>query len=251
METARKLIAGNWKMNGQRAAVQQFAASLIGRLAGRKPPCDMLVCPPAPLLDVLRDALAGAPVALGGQDCHSAPKGAHTGDVAAAMLVDAGCSYVIVGHSERRAAYHETDAIVAAKATAAAAAGLHPIICLGESAEQRQRGETLAVVAGQLAGSLPADPPPARMVVAYEPLWAIGSGAIPTADEIAQVHGHLRARLVERFGAAGRSIRLLYGGSVKPTNADGIVRIPAVDGLLVGGASLLADDFWAICAACA
>jgi len=251
VDSVRKLIAGNWKMNGRRDAAQQFAAALIGRLAGQKPPCDMLVCPPAPLLDVLRGALAGAPVALGGQDCHSAPKGAHTGDVAAAMLVDAGCSHVIVGHSERRAAYHETDAIVAAKAAAAAAAGLHPIICLGESAEQRRRGETLAVVADQLAGSLPVDATPARCVVAYEPLWAIGSGAIPTADEIAQVHGHLRARLVERFGAAGQSIRLLYGGSVKPTNAGGIVRIPAVDGLLVGGASLLADDFWAICAACA
>jgi triosephosphate isomerase len=210
----------------------------------------MLVCPPAPLLDVLRGALAGAGVALGGQDCHSAPKGAHTGDVAAVMLAEAGCSHVIVGHSERRAAYRETDAMVAAKAAAAMAVGLIPIVCLGESAEQHQRGETLSVVAGQLAGSLPADLAPARCVVAYEPIWAIGSGTIPTADEIARVHGHLRARLRERFGAAGEGVRLLYGGSAKPDNAGGIVRIPAVDGLLVGGASLLADDFWAICAGC-
>jgi len=251
VEQARKLVAGNWKMNGERTAAQQFAAALIRHLGGRPPPCDLLVCPPAPLIDLLRAALAGAPVALGGQDCHSAPKGAHTGDVAAAMLTDAGCSHVIVGHSERRAAYRETDETVAAKAAAAAAAGLSPIVCLGESAEQRGRGETLAVVAGQLAGSLPADLAPARCVVAYEPIWAIGSGAIPTADEIAGVHGHLRARLVERFGAAGQAVRLLYGGSVKPSNAGGIVRIPAVDGLLVGGASLFADDFWAICAGCA
>ena len=251
MDTVRKLVAGNWKMNGARAATQQFAAALVAKLAGSVPPCDMLVCPPAPLLDVMRDALGAAPVGLGGQDCHAAVKGAHTGDVAAAMLADAGCRYVIVGHSERRAAYGETDAAVAAKAAAASAAGLIPIVCLGESAAQRQAGETLAVVARQLAGSLPKDAAAERCVVAYEPIWAIGSGAIPTAEEIAAVHGHLRGHLVERFGAAGAALRLLYGGSVKPDNAGGIVRIPAVDGLLVGGASLLADDFWAICARCA
>jgi triosephosphate isomerase len=238
-------------MNGGRADALRFAATLIAKLADAPPPCDMLVCPPAPLLDTLKAGFAGAPIALGGQDCHGAAKGAHTGDVAAAMLAEAGCSYVIVGHSERRAAHHETDALVAGKAGAASAAGLIPIICLGESAAQRASGATLGVVEGQLAGSLPADVVPARCVVAYEPIWAIGSGAIPTADEIAQVHGHLRARLAARFGAAGQAVRLLYGGSVKPDNAGGIVRIPAVDGLLVGGASLLADDFWAICANCA
>jgi triosephosphate isomerase (TIM) len=251
VDPTRKLVAGNWKMNGGRADAQRFAAALIAQLAGKPPPCDMLVCPPAPLLDALKAALGGAPVALGGQDCHSAAKGAHTGDIAAGMLAEAGCSHVIVGHSERRAAHHETDAQVAAKAGAASAAGLIPIICLGESAAQRAAGATLGAVEGQLAGSLPADLAPARCVVAYEPIWAIGSGAIPTADEIAQVHGHLRARLVARFGAPGQAVRLLYGGSVKPDNAGGIVRIPAVDGLLVGGASLLADDFWAICASCA
>jgi len=251
MDPTRKLVAGNWKMNGARADTQRFAAALIAKLAGKPPPCDMLVCPPAPLLDVLKAALAGAPVALGGQDCHGAAKGAHTGDVAAAMLAEAGCSHVIVGHSERRAAHHETDAQVAAKAAAASAAGLTPIVCLGESAAQRAAGATLGVVEAQLVGSLPADLAPARCVVAYEPIWAIGSGAIPSAEQIAEVHGHLRAGLVARFGPAGQTVRLLYGGSVKPDNAGGIVRIPAVDGLLVGGASLLADDFWAICARCA
>ncbi|HUA52590.1 MAG TPA: triose-phosphate isomerase [Candidatus Sulfotelmatobacter sp.] len=247
----RKLIAGNWKMNGRRADAHQFAAALRRHLADRAPPCDMLICPPATLIETLRGALGDAPVALGGQDCHDAAKGAHTGDVAAPMLADLGCRYVIVGHSERRAAHHETDEAVAAKARAAQAAGLVPIVCLGETAAQRQAGETLAVVARQLAGSLSDALELARCVVAYEPVWAIGSGATPSADEIAQVHEHLRARLVARDKAAGAHVRLLYGGSAKPTNAASIVRIPAVDGLLVGGASLAADDFWAICAACA
>jgi triosephosphate isomerase len=247
----RKLIAGNWKMNGLSADAERFGAALKGRLAGHAPPCDMLVCPPATLIAGMRAALAGAPVALGGQDCHAAIKGAHTGEIAAAMLADLGCSHVIVGHSERRAAHRETDAAVAAKAAAACAAGLVPIVCLGETAEQRQAGETLGVVARQLAGSLPTTLDPARCVVAYEPVWAIGSGAVPSAAEIAAVHEHLRARLIAGCGPAGRQIRLLYGGSVKPANAGEIVRIPAVDGLLVGGASLAADDFWAICAACA
>jgi triosephosphate isomerase len=251
LESARKLVAGNWKMNGLRADAEQFAATLIDHLGGKTPPCDMLVCPPAPLIAPLRAALRGAPVALGGQDCHEAAKGAHTGDLSAPMLAELGCSHVIVGHSERRAAHRETDAEIAAKAAAACAAGLVPIVCLGESAEERQRGEALTVVARQLAGSLPAKLDPARCVVAYEPIWAIGSGLTPTAEQIGQVHGHLRARLVERCGPAGAAIRLLYGGSAKPDNAAAILGIPAVDGLLVGGASLRADDFWAICASCA
>ena len=247
----RKLIAGNWKMNGLRAQADSFAAALRRRLGAGPPPCDMLICPPATLIEALRRALEGTPVALGGQDCHAAPKGAHTGDIAAPMLAELGCTHVIVGHSERRAAHGESDAAIAAKAQAAYAAGLIPIVCLGESADQRQRGETLAVVARQLAGSLPRELDPARTVVAYEPIWAIGSGATPTDDEIAQVHQHLRARLSERCGAVGAQVRLLYGGSAKPANAAAIVRIPAVDGLLVGGASLAADDYWAICASCA
>ncbi|MBV8166603.1 MAG: triose-phosphate isomerase [Alphaproteobacteria bacterium] len=247
----RKLIAGNWKMNGRRAEAVAFAGALKRHLGAEPPPCDMLICPPATLIAALSAALGDAPVALGGQDCHAQPKGAHTGDIAAAMLADLGCTSVIVGHSERRAAHAESDAAVAAKAEAARAAGLIPIVCLGESAEQRQRGETLAVVARQLDGSVPRALDPARTVVAYEPIWAIGSGATPSTEEIAQVHQHLRARLVERWGEAGRATRLLYGGSAKPANAASIVRIPAVDGLLVGGASLAADDFWAICASCA
>ena len=247
----RKLIAGNWKMNGRRVDAQAFASALRRHLAGANPPCDMLICPPATVIAALREALGDAPVALGGQDCHAAEKGAHTGDVAAAMLADLGCRYVIVGHSERRAAHHESDAAVADKAGAAQAAGLIPIVCLGETAAQRRAGETLAVVARQLAGSLPAALDLEGCVVAYEPVWAIGSGATPSSDEIAEVHQHLRARLVERNRAAGAQVRLLYGGSAKPANAGAIVRIPAVDGLLVGGASLAADDFWAICRACA
>jgi triosephosphate isomerase len=241
-------------MNGRRADAQGFAAALLAHLAGTTAPCDMLICPPATLIAALSQALgpglAGGPIALGGQDCHVAAKGAHTGDVAAPMLADLGCSHVIVGHSERRAAHHETDADVAAKAKAARAAGLVPIVCIGESQAQRERGETLDVVARQLAGSLPDGIEPAQCVVAYEPIWAIGSGATPTIDEVGQVHAHLRARLVERFGAAGSAVRLLYGGSAKPSNAAELVRIPSVDGLLVGGASLAADDFWAICRAC-
>jgi len=247
----RKLIAGNWKMNGRRTDAQGFAAALRRHLAGAAPPCDMLICPPATLIETLRAALGDAPVALGGQDCHAAEKGAHTGDVAAPMLAELGCRYVIVGHSERRAAHHESDAAVAAKARAAQAAGLIPIICLGETAAQRQAGEALAVVARQLADSLPDALDLRRCVVAYEPVWAIGSGATPSTEEIAEVHQHLRARLVARDKATGAQVRLLYGGSAKPANAASIGRIPAVDGLLVGGASLAADDFWAICVACA
>jgi triosephosphate isomerase len=247
---SQKLIAGNWKMNGLRADAQNFAAALLRHLGSATPPCDMLICPPATLIGTLAPAFAGSPVKVGGQDCHGASKGAHTGDVAASMLAELGCSHVIVGHSERRAAHHETDDTVAAKAKAARAAGLVPVVCLGESQDQRTRGEALDVVARQLAGSLPDGIEPAQCVVAYEPIWAIGSGATPTAAEIGQVHAHLRARLTERFGAPGAAIRLLYGGSAKPSNAAEILRIPAVDGLLVGGASLAADDFWAICKAC-
>ncbi len=247
----RKLIAGNWKMNGLTADVERFAAALRRHLDTKPPPCDMLICPPAPVIAALRAAFGAAPVAVGGQDCHAQPKGAHTGDIAAALLADLGCSHVIVGHSERRAAHGETDEAVAAKAEAAHAAGLIPIVCLGESADERRRGEALAVVARQLDGSVPRALDPARTVIAYEPIWAIGSGATPSAEEIAQVHQHLRARLVARWGQAGAATRLLYGGSAKPSNAAAIVRIPAVDGLLVCGASLAADDFWAICASCA
>src|SRR5258708_7472435 len=238
-------------MNGRRADAERFGAALTGHLAGKPPPCDMLICPPATLIAALGSALAGTPVALGGQDCHTGVKGAHTGDIAAPMLADLGCRFVIVGHSERRAAHRETDDDVAAKAAAARDAGLVPIVCLGETAEQRKAGDALKVVERQLGGSLPSTLEPARCVVAYEPGLAIGTGATPTVEQVAEVHAHLRARLIAGCGPAGRQVRLLYGGSVKPANARAIVRIPAGDGLLVGGARLTAHDFWAICASCA
>ncbi|HHB81481.1 MAG TPA: triose-phosphate isomerase, partial [Aliiroseovarius sp.] len=203
---------------------------------------DILLCPPATLLDRM-SALAGDTIATGGQDCHAAESGAHTGDISAAMLADAGASHVILGHSERRQDHGESDAMVEAKTRAALGAGLTPVGCIGESLEQRESGETLKVIGAQLAGSLP-DDTPATLVVAYEPIWAIGTGKIPTMEQIAEVHDFIRAELTARFGeATGEAIRLLYGGSVKPGNADEIFTVSNVDGALVGGASLKAADF--------
>jgi triosephosphate isomerase len=196
----------------------------------------------------MAQAAAGR-IALGGQDCHPNSSGAHTGDISAAMLADAGASFVILGHSERRADHGETDALVRAKADAAAAAGLVAIICVGETEAQRDAGETLAVIAGQLAGSVADTSTPQTTVIAYEPVWAIGTGRTPTLPEIATVHADIRARLTARFGAAASGFRLLYGGSVKPSNAAEIFALPQVDGALVGGASLKAADFGAIIAA--
>ena len=242
----RPLIAGNWKMNGlRRDGVARVAA--LGALAGAANlACDIVVCPPATLLDTFADELSGGPVALGGQDCHADASGAYTGDVSAEMLADTGCRFVIVGHSERRAGHGESDALVRAKAEAANRAGLIAMICVGESKGERDSGDTLAVIERQLAGSLPerAD----ATVIAYEPVWAIGSGRTPTLEQIAEVHGRLR-RLVEARGA-GEGVRLLYGGSVKPANARDILSLADVDGALVGGASLSVDDFWAICRSC-
>ena len=246
---ARKLIAGNWKMNGLR----QSAAALAGALAERARAAgplgwDPLVCPPATLLGVVGAALRGSAVALGGQDCHPVQLGAHTGDISAEMLADAGCRYVIVGHSERRADHGEDDAEVRAKAEAAAAAGLVPIVCVGETAAQRGAGEALRVIEGQLTGSLPRALEGADMVVAYEPVWAIGSGQTATPADVAQVHGHIRGLLERLLGSAGaaQAVRILYGGSVKPGNAAELLAVADVDGALVGGASLEAGDFWAI-----
>jgi len=230
-------------MNGLGAA-----GAMLDELAAAMPDpaCDVLICPPATLIA----RLAGRGFALGGQDCHAEPSGAHTGDVSAEMLKDAGAEAVIVGHSERRADHGETDAEVAAKARAAWRAGLIAIVCVGETEAARDAGETLAVVGTQLAGSIPDGAVPERLVVAYEPVWAIGTGRTPTLPEIAEVHGFLRAALVERFGAAtGSAVRLLYGGSVKPGNAAEIFDVPNVDGGLVGGASLKASDFGPIVAA--
>ena len=230
-------------MHGLRADAIERVCAVVAHAGGGDPGFDIVVCPPATLLGAVADALRGGAVELGAQDCHDAESGAHTGDVSAEMLADAGCRYVIVGHSERRANHGESDAQVRAKAAAARRAGLIAIVCLGESEAERDSGETLAVVERQLAGSLPPGADAANTVVAYEPIWAIGTGRTPTIQQVAEVHAHLRRRL----GAAGEGTRLLYGGSVKPSNAAEILTLDNVDGALVGGASLDPDDFWAIC----
>jgi triosephosphate isomerase len=241
----RKLAAGNWKMNGLSAQLDEVNALVAAHPA---PVCEVLLCPPATLLAPMAAVAAGR-IALGGQDCHPKTSGAHTGDISAAMLVDAGASHVILGHSERRADHGETDALVRAKAEAAITAGLVAIICVGETEAERDAGATLGVIGTQLAGSVPESATPANTVIAYEPVWAIGTGRTPTLPEIAEVHADLRARLTDRFGPAARDFRLLYGGSVKPSNAAEIFALPNVDGALVGGASLKAADFGAIVAA--
>jgi triosephosphate isomerase len=240
----RKLAAGNWKMNGTSADLSEVAALAAANPA---PAVDILICPPATLLS--RMAAAPGPLAFGAQDCHANPKGAHTGDISAAMLRDAGATHVILGHSERRTDHGETDAQVAAKALAARAAGLTAVICVGETEAQRRSGETLAIVGTQLAGSVPDGATAANTVIAYEPVWAIGTGLVPTTDQIAEVHTFIRNALTNRFGSEGAGMRILYGGSVKPSNAAEIFAVPDVDGALVGGASLKAADFGPIIAA--
>ncbi len=243
----RKLAAGNWKMNGTAADLAEVTALLSAHPA---PGCDLLLCPPATLIARMAEAARGTALAIGGQDCHAAASGAHTGDISAAMLADAGASHVILGHSERRADHGESDAMVRAKAEAAWHAGLIAVICLGETGAERDAGETLAVVGRQLRGSVPEGATAANLVIAYEPVWAIGTGRTPTLDEIAEVHGVLRRELAARCAEAA-GIRLLYGGSVKPDNAAAIFAVADVDGALVGGASLKAADFGAIVAALA
>jgi triosephosphate isomerase (TIM) len=246
----RKLVAGNWKMNGLKSDGLVLARALVARAAAGDPPdCELAVCPPATLLYAVGETLRGSGIALGGQDCHAEPMGAHTGDIAVPMLRDLGCAYVIVGHSERRAAHGESDAQVRAKATAARAAGLVPILCIGETLAEREAGQALAVVEQQIEGSLPERIEGARLVIAYEPVWAIGTGRTPTAAEVAAVHAHIRTALAARFKGAAET-RILYGGSVKPGNARELLAIANVDGALVGGASLAAADFWAIAQSC-
>ena len=242
----RKLAAGNWKMNGSKAALAEVRA-LLASLP--EPGCDVLLCPPATLITAMADLAQGSALRVGAQDCHPKVSGAHTGDLSAAMLADAGATHVILGHSERRADHGETDALVQAKADAAQAAGLVAIVCLGETEAQRDGGETLAVIGAQLDGSVPARSTAANLVIAYEPVWAIGTGRTPTLAQIAEVHGFLRTRLAARIGAAAADVPLLYGGSVKPGNAAEIFAVPDVDGALVGGASLKAADFAPIVAA--
>ena len=240
----RKLVAGNWKMNGTAAGLEEAVRIAEGarELQGR---VDVMLCPPATLIDRMRQRCGDTPLMIGGQDCHEKDSGAFTGDVSAAMLADAGAGAVIVGHSERRTLHGERDAAVRAKAEAARRAELTAIICVGETEAERDAGATLAVVDGQLTGSLP-DGEPRGLVVAYEPVWAIGMGRTPSRDDISAVHSHIRRRLVDRFGEAGREVRILYGGSMNPANAAAILPIVDVDGGLVGGASLKADDFLAI-----
>lgn len=240
----RALVAGNWKMNGLKASLTEVSSVAAG--VAKATGCDVMLCPPATLVAAMASAAAGTHVAVGAQDCHAKVSGAHTGDVSAEMLRDAGATAVIVGHSERRADHGETDAIVRAKAEAAHRAGLMAIICVGETEAQRKAGQTLAVVGGQLAGSVPEDARSATTVIAYEPVWAIGTGLTPTAQDVADVHAALRAALVSRFGADGASFRLLYGGSVKASNAQELMAVKNVNGALVGGASLKAADFLGI-----
>jgi triosephosphate isomerase len=249
MTVSVPLIAGNWKMNGLRASlfeVEKLASQLT---AGEAPRCMVAICPPATLIAAMNRIAAPAGIVVGAQDCHPAPSGAHTGDLSAPMLADAGAQLVIVGHSERRADHGETDEMVHRKAQAVLAAGLTPIICVGETRAEREAGEADVVVSRQLAASVPEEAADDDVVVAYEPVWAIGTGLTPTSDDIAEMHKSLRDQLVTRFGAKGETIRLLYGGSLKPANAREILAIPHVNGGLVGGASLLADDLFAIISA--
>jgi len=238
----RPLVAGNWKMNG----LKRSAGDLQKIIAGAQglPKVELIVCPPATLVARFAEAARGSPVSIGGQDCHAMASGAYTGDISAEMLKDAGAAAVIVGHSERRRYYGETNAAVRAKALAAKRAGLLAIVCVGETRAEREAGATLAVVGAQLDGSLPDDP--AHVVVAYEPVWAIGTGLTPTAGDVGDVHRSIRQRLGSRYGQAGQGIGILYGGSVNAANAKELLGVENVDGALVGGASLKPDEFLAI-----
>jgi triosephosphate isomerase (TIM) len=247
----RPLVAGNWKMNGLNAALGEARRVRDGLgQAGFAAGVDAMICPPATLIAALAGEAAGSRLQVGGQDCHARPSGAHTGDISAEMLKDAGAVAVIVGHSERRADHGERDGDVKAKALAAHRAGLAAIVCVGETAGERAAGLTLAVVGRQLAASLPEKAAAGDTIVAYEPVWAIGTGLTPTAGDVAEVHDFLRRALAERFGTEGQAMRILYGGSVKPDNARALLAVGNVNGALVGGASLKADDFLAIIAAC-
>jgi len=237
----RQMIAGNWKMNGTRAGIADFSAAFgIETISA-----ELLICPPFPLIAPLAEALARKNVAVGAQDCAKQRAGAHTGDVSADLLREIGASHVILGHSERRADHHESDAEIHAKVLTAAAAGLIPIVCVGESEAERDEGTAESVVRAQLAGSLPDG---FEGLVAYEPVWAIGTGRTASAADIEAIHGAIRAALIGQLGEAGAKIRILYGGSVKPDNAAVLLAVPEVGGALVGGASLEASDFLAIAA---
>jgi len=248
-KSPRALVAGNWKMNGTKASLKEIR-TLATKLNDRKPKCNVMICPPATLLSEAVTAAKGSKVKIGGQDCHMAQSGAHTGDISASMLKNIGASSVIVGHSERRADHDESDKIVNEKAKAAHEAGLTAIICVGETLEQYKAGQTLKVMTGQIKGSLPETATAKNTIIAYEPVWAIGSGLTPTVKEVAKVHTHIRKRLVAALGEdEAPVIAILYGGSVKPDNAVELMSAANVNGALVGGASLKATDFLGIIAA--
>ncbi|UCI05622.1 triose-phosphate isomerase [Mesorhizobium sp. B1-1-8] len=242
----RPLVAGNWKMNGTSASLNELRMIGNGFMSGLDAETEAVVCVPATLLQRAAEILSRTPVRAGGEDCHTKESGAYTGCISAEMLKDAGASLVIVGHSERREQGSEDDATVNAKASAAWRAGLIAIICIGETAAEREAGTTLEVLARQLAGSVPPSATPANAIIAYEPVWAIGTGLTPTAADVAEAHAHIRAKLGELLGDAAGKMRILYGGSVKPSNAAELLRVDNVDGALVGGASLKAADFLAI-----
>jgi len=247
MSSRRKIAAGNWKMNGLRQALSEVEALHDSNPA---PECEVVICPPATLIRSMAKRCAEMAINVGGQDCHENSSGAHTGDISAEMLADTGATHVILGHSERREAYGESDALVRAKTKSAWTAGLIAIVCIGESLTHREAKNTLDIVGGQLAASVPDGATGENLVIAYEPIWAIGSGLTPTLDEIVEVHDFIRERLIRRFGdAIGNAVRVLYGGSMKPENAAEIGALPNVDGGLVGGASLKAADFSKIVAA--
>jgi triosephosphate isomerase len=246
MSDVRPLVAGNWKMNGLKASAAELGRIMQGGAElWRK--VDLMICPPATLLVTHAVVALGSKLQIGAQDCHAQPSGAFTGDISAEMIADAGPTAVIVGHSERRTLHHETDAQVRAKALAAWRAGLTAIVCIGETKAEREAGKTLDVLAMQLDGSLPENGATGEnLVVAYEPVWAIGTGLTPTANDVAEAHRFIRERLNKRYGAVGSQVRILYGGSVKPSNAKELLTLPNVNGALVGGASLKAEDFLGI-----
>jgi triosephosphate isomerase len=243
---SRPLVAGNWKMNGLRESLVEAAAICEAVDAGGAGKAELVVCPPATLLMAAAQICAGSRVGVGGQDCHAEASGAFTGDISAEMLKDAGASYVILGHSERRAGHNETDKIVLAKAKSALRAGLAAIICVGETRAEREAGAAFAIVGVQLAGSIPENSPPGQIVIAYEPVWAIGTGLTPTPADIAEMHCFIRVRVNQHLPGQGASVRILYGGSVRPDNAAELLPVEDVDGALVGGASLSSAEFMAI-----
>ena len=242
----RPLVAGNWKMNGLGEDLMELRSIVHGFTDALSHSAEGLICVPATLLTRAAEITHGTGVATGGEDCHAKPNGAHTGDISAEMLKDAGASHVIVGHSERRTDHGETDADVHAKAEAAWRAGLVAIVCIGETRAEREAGETLAVLSRQLKGSLPVASTAAVMVIAYEPVWAIGTGLTPTVADVTDAHAHIRKELRELIGEEAQGMRILYGGSVKPSNAAELLGIDNVDGALIGGASLKAKDFLGI-----